>query len=135
STIAGHTIHRAFDGVGRLQNVAVGAPADKVLTHFYGGIGGPAMRALGNGIKTIYAYDALGRLERITERGASKIADWQYEQGIDGVPRAASLERIGGPALASAFRVDRGGRLLAEAHELPGALGDLAPDESWADAD
>jgi RHS repeat-associated protein len=82
-----------------------------------------------------YARDALGHLRQIRDTGPQNLfVEWDYQVGIDAVPRAATLMSPPGP-VSSVFSVDRGGRLVAEDHDREGGTSTLAADASWEQAD
>ena len=118
-------VRRSFDGVGRMTDLFLeGTPTATV--HFgYGGLGGPTSRSYSNGITTSFHYDALGRLDGMTDmKGTTQVAKWQWAIPFDGVPRAATMWR-GTTPISSVFNVDTEGRLLGEDHGITN-LGSLS---------
>ncbi len=122
STLGPQSVQRSFDGLGRLSTLSLLPTAGSPTAQWtYAGLGGPQQRSYGNGITTAYTYDPLGRLERQTDAsGSTRITDWRWEMPLDGVPRLAGITRGTAAEVSSVFRVDQGGRIVAEDHGLVG---------------
>lgn len=131
STIAGTTVRRSYDAVGRLTDLYLGNEASPSVSVTWPQLGPPVQRTLGNGIVTTYDYDRHGRLVGQSDTLAGNLISQQsWEVPLDGVPRFSSFYGIGLPETASAYRADDAGRLLVEAHDL----GSLLPGPLSADA-
>jgi RHS repeat-associated protein len=135
--VAGHVVARSFDPLGRLASLTIDGESLPAVRFDYQGLGGPARRQTSSGVVTDFVYDGFGRLEGQTDtRAGTVLSQWRWEMPVDGVPRIAGLRRSGQTEVVSAFRVDMGGRVLAEDHGLGAAGGPtLSPASSYAQAD
>ena len=134
STFGGLSVDRVFDPIGRLTDVRLAGESAPAVHFAYDGLGGATQRTLSSGVTTTYAYDALGRIKSQTDmRGATSLAAWRWEQGIDGVPRVAGLRKNGGAEVSSIYQVDAASRVITERNALPDVSGvTLAPDATPA---
>jgi RHS repeat-associated protein len=115
STYGTHSVSRLFDPLGRLTSLRVGADSPATATWTYSGHGGPTGRQLRNGVNTSYSYDALSRLTGVTDwRGATRIANHEWELPLDGVPRRYGSQQNNLTAQNRLYAIDSAGRLGAE---------------------
>jgi RHS repeat-associated protein len=133
SWIGGIEVDRTFDGLGRLETLAIdGAPP--AVTLVYSGMGGPIEKHLGSGVTTFYTYDVLGRLSGLTDAALTDLARWEWSMPADGTPRLAVHESTAWGVHASLYETDAFGRVMSEEDGILSAWTPLAPAATLGDA-
>ncbi len=120
--VAGKTLARQFDPIGRLIDLRIDSTSTPAAHFTYQGLGGAKERTYGNGVKTVFDFDAFGRQVGQTDsKAGAPLAKWRWATPLDGVPRMAALSRQSAPDIASVFSTDAGGRIEAEDYGVKGA--------------
>jgi len=115
TTIGGQTATRAFDLLGRQTRLTVNTEVPATATWAYGAVGGPLTRTLKNGVESRYGYDELSRLISVSDwRGGVRLASYEWEVPLDGVPRRLATQQGALGIDNRAFAIDGAGRLTAE---------------------